>query len=121
MIPPKTSDFTVPDADINPTPEDYVDFNGDGKQDAFINFGACGTGGCMYGVFIFEYENLYSLAYYDYLNDVEFEEEDNGFMSIISYEDFDPYNPFQYKVTIYKLDEKSYQYEIGSTFIYNEE
>ena len=82
IIPPKNSDFDFPDSAAKTEPYKSEDFNADGKQDIMVYLGACGTGGCVYAIFLNEKENYYKLAFMDYLKGTEFEKENNG--SILS-------------------------------------
>jgi hypothetical protein len=72
IIPPKDSDFELPDSTVKTEPFKNGDFNADGKEDILVYMGACGTGGCMYGLFLNQYDNYYKLAYFDYLKNAEF-------------------------------------------------
>ena len=47
--------------------------------------------------------------------------DDDGVISLISYEVVDPYNPLEYKVSIFKLDQQTNTYNLGSTFMYSGE
>lgn len=66
------------------------DFNADGKEDIMVYLGACGTGGCMYPIFLNQNKNYYKLAFMDYLKEAQFEKEKNGFISVKSYVEIEP-------------------------------
>ena len=78
---------------------------------------AYGTGGCMYGLFLNQFENYYRLAFMDYLKNVEFKKGKNDLWTIESSEEIEPYNPSKLQITIFKFDKKKYQYIIDSTYI----
>lgn len=118
IVPPKSSNFILPDSAITIHPFKYGDFNADGKEDILVSLGACGTGGCVYGLFINHDENHYSLAFMDYLKNVEFEITENGFWTIFSSEEIEAYNPSKLFVSIYKFDKKTYIYVLDSTYIH---
>jgi hypothetical protein len=52
IIPPQNSSFSLPDSTVTLVVFEKLDFNADGKKDVLVNLGACGTGGCMYGLFL---------------------------------------------------------------------
>jgi len=72
IVPPKNSDFEFPDDEAKLEPYKHGDFNADGKQDILVYLGACGTGGCMYGLFLNQSDNYYKLAFMDYLKNPKF-------------------------------------------------
>jgi len=78
IIPPKNSDFEFPDDEAKLEPYKHSDFNADGKQDILVYLGACGTGGCIYGLFLNQSDNYYKLAFMDYLKNPEFITEKDG-------------------------------------------
>jgi hypothetical protein len=118
IFPPENSNFSLPDSNITIQVFKYGDFNADGKEDIIIDLGACGTGACVFGLFLKQYENHYSLALMDYLKNVEFEISENGLWSIFSSEEFEAYNPSKLFVRVYKYDKKSYLYHLDSTYIH---
>jgi hypothetical protein len=73
--------------------------------------GACGSGGCMYGLFLNQYDNYYKLAYYDYLKNVAFIVEKNGLWTIQSSEELEPNNPSKMQISNFKFDSSTSQYE----------
>ena len=109
IIPPKNSDFELPDSSAKTEPFKFGDFNADGKGDILVYLGACGTGGCMYGLFLNQYDNYYKLAYFDYLKIKEFKIEKNGLWTIESSEELEPYNPSKIQITTFKFDKSTYQ------------
>ena len=109
IIPPKNSDFELPDSSAKTEPFKFGDFNADGKGDILVYLGACGTGGCMYGLFLNQYDNYYKLAYFDYLKNAEFKIEKNGLWTIESSEELEPYNPSKIQITTFKFDKSTYQ------------
>ncbi len=118
IIPPKNSEFELPDSSIKTEPFKYGDFNADGKEDILVYLGACGTGGCMYGLFLNQYDNYYQLAYFDYLKKAEFNVEKNGLWTIQSSEELEPHNPSKIQITIFKFDKNTNQYELDTTYLY---
>jgi hypothetical protein len=118
IIPPKNSDFELPDSSAATKSFKNGDFNADEKEDILIYMGACGTGGCMYGLFLNQYDNYYKLAYFSYLKNAEFEIEKNGMWAIYSGEELEPYNPSKIQVTIFKFNKNTYQYELDTTYLY---
>lgn len=117
IIPPKNSDFELPDSPANTKPYKIGDFNADGKEDILVYLGACGTGGCMYGLFLNQYDKFYKLVFADYLNNIEFKVEENGMWAIESSEEFEPYNPSRIRITTFKFDKSKYEYKIDTTFL----
>ncbi|GAA0737748.1 hypothetical protein [Gaetbulibacter jejuensis] len=118
IIPPKNSDFELPDSTAKTEPYKNEDFNADGKNDIMVYLGACGTGGCIYGIFLNQNQNYYKLVFMDYLKGAEFEVENNGFISVKSYEEIEPYNPSKLSVTKFKFNETKYKYELDTTYVY---
>jgi hypothetical protein len=118
IISPKNSDFELPDSLAKTEPYKYGDFNADGKQDILVYLGACGTGGCMYGLFLNQHDIFYKLAFMGYLKNVEFKIENDGLWTIESSEELEPYNPSKIQITIFKFDKKTYQYELDTTYVY---
>lgn len=118
IIPPKNSKFELPDSSAKTEAFKYGDFNADGKKDILVYLGACGTGGCMYGLFLNQYKNYYKLAYLDYLKNVEFKIEKNGLWTIKSSEEIEPYNPSKIQMNTYKFDKRTYRYKLDTTYVY---
>ncbi len=118
IIPPQNSKFELPDSSAKKEPYKFGDFNADEKQDVLVYLGACGTGGCMYGLFLNQYDNYYKLAFMDYLKNAEFKIGKNGLWTIKSSEELEPYNPSKLQITVFKFDKKKYQYIIDTTYIH---
>jgi hypothetical protein len=78
IIPPKNSNFYLPDSSARIYPHCFGDFNADKKQDVLVYLGACGTSGCSYGLFLNQIDNYYKLAFNDYLKSPEFKTEKNS-------------------------------------------
>lgn len=97
------------------------DYNSDGKKDQILNMGECGTGGCMYAIFLNQKDNCYTLAYYGYINDVEFSLEKDGSYSITSYEEAEAYNPSKIYVTKYKLNPIILEYQKDTSYLHLDE
>ncbi|MFO7868141.1 MAG: hypothetical protein R6U95_02450 [Bacteroidales bacterium] len=116
ITPLTESDFWFLDSTVTRIVE-IKDFNADNKEDALIYLGACGSGGCMYGVFFKQHKNFYKLVFMDYLKTPVFNKEDNGYISLTSYEEVEPYNPSEIYVTKYVFDEKIFQYTKDTTYI----
>ncbi len=115
---PKNTDFSLPDKSAKIEPFKFADFNGDRKGDILVYLGACGTGGCMYGLFLNQYDNYYELAFMDYLKNPTFEKERNGFFAIKSFEEIEPYNPSKLNVSIFRFE--SNEYQLDTTFVYDD-
>ncbi|WP_440121722.1 hypothetical protein [Tenacibaculum sp. Ill] len=118
---PKKLDFELPDHASKIKLIKVHDFNADSKEDIMVYLGACGTGGCMYGVFLNQYKNFYRLAYIDYLNNFELKKDKNGYTVIKSYEEAEPYNPSKIYVSKFKFDKEEYQYKLDTAYIYIDE
>jgi len=118
IIPPQNSSFVLPDSTFAIELFKAGDFNADRKKDVLANLGACGTGGCVYGLFLNYDENRYTLAFYNYLKNVEFNVAKNGCWAIKSTETIEPYSPLKSNVTIYKLDLRTNQYLRDTSYIY---
>lgn len=114
---PKHSDFYLPNDDTELKPFKLADFNNDGKEDILINLGECGTGGCMFGLFLNQFDNYYTLAYSDYLKNPDFKEDKNGKIVILSSEEINPYDPSKLSISIFKFNSNSEQYEKDTTYI----
>jgi hypothetical protein len=122
IIPPKNSEFEFPDSSAKTEPYKHGDFNADGKVDILVYLGACGTGGCMYGLFLNQYDDFYKLAFMDYLKNAEFKVEKNGMWIIESSEELEPYNPSKIKISTFRFDKTTYKYKMDTTFVsYNNE
>ena len=117
IIPPQHSNFEHPDGFSNAEPHEEVDFNADGKEDILVYLGACGTGGCVYGLFLKQCENYYELAFFDYLKNAQFTREKDGFLTITSSEELEAYNPSKLEVREYKYDKYSHQYTLDTTYV----
>lgn len=120
ITPPANSDFKFPEPAFNCEPYKFADFNADSKEDVLINLGACGTGGCMYGLFLKQYDNNYKLVFIDYLKNIDFVIEKNGFWKIKSSEEVEAYNPSKLQISIFKFDKKKYEYVLDTTFVYHD-
>ncbi|MGE9312752.1 hypothetical protein ACLOAU_13970 [Niabella sp. CJ426] len=115
---PEKSNFELPDSSAKTAPFKLGDFNADNKEDILVYLGACGTGGCMYGLFLKQYGNYYQLAFFDYLKNAEFKIEKNGLWTIQSSVETEPYNPSKLQVSLFKWDKKNSHYELDSTYLY---
>ncbi|MFV0541531.1 MAG: hypothetical protein ACK5MZ_09900 [Aestuariibaculum sp.] len=120
IIPPKNSNFELLDNSTKIEPFKYGDFNADGKEDILVFLGACGTGGCIYALFLNQYDNFYTLAFMDYLKNAEFRIEKNGLWTIKSSEELEPYNPFKLQISIFKFNKEKYEYKMDTTFVYHD-
>ncbi|MBX3164145.1 MAG: hypothetical protein KF900_06655 [Bacteroidetes bacterium] len=120
IIAPETSDFKFPDTSYTPEPFKIGDFNADSKEDIMVNLGGCGTGGCVYGLFLNQYGNYYKLAFINYLKNVEFRTDKNGLWIIESSEELEPYNPSKIQVSIFKFNKNKYHYLLDTTFVYHD-
>ena len=117
IIPPKKSNFEFPDTSVTPEVFKTGDFNADGKKDILVYLGACGTGGCMYALFLRRNKQFFILAFLDYLKNPEFKIEKDGLWTIESYEELEPYNPSRIQKTVFKFDQDSYHYQVDSSFV----
>lgn len=115
---PEKSNFELPDSSAKTEPFKIGDFNADNKEDILVYLGACGTGGCMYGLFLKQYGNYYQLAFLDYLKNMEFRIEKNGLWSIQSSVEVEPYNPSKLQVSIFKWNKNKSYYDLDSTYVY---
>lgn len=120
ITPPENSDFELPDSSAKIEPFKYGDFNADGRGDILVYLAACGTGGCVYGLFLNQYERFYKLAYFDYLKNTEFKVEENGFWTIESSEELEPYNPSRIQITSFKYNKNSNQYELDTSYVHSD-
>lgn len=111
-------DFELPDSTAQLFPYKLADFNNDKKEDVLVYMGACGTGGCMYGLFLKQYADRYQLAFMDYLKNPEFEKDKNGQLLINSYEEAEAFNPSKLHVSVFKFDPKTYSYIPNTTYVY---
>ncbi|TDG36847.1 hypothetical protein EZJ43_06085 [Pedobacter changchengzhani] len=121
ITPSKKSGFKFPDKSAKTAPVKFGDFNADHKKDVLVNLGACGTGGCMYGLFLKQYNNFYKLVFMDYLKNMEFKVEKNGLWTIESSEEIEAYNPSKLRITVFKFDKKKYRYKLDRTYTYIDE
>ncbi len=119
ITPPTNNDFSLPDSSENIEPFKFADFNADNKQDVLVYLGACGTGGCMYGLFLNEYDNKYKLVFMDYLKNPQFEIAQDSLWIIKSFEEAEAYDPSKLYVTVFKLDTSKSTYLLDTTYIDN--
>lgn len=114
---PKGSDFTLPEGGDTAVISKKGDFNADGKPDIMVYLGACGTGGCMYALFLKQYARKYHLAFNDYLKNPVFKVEKEGLWTIKSYEEIEPYHPSKLNVSVYTYNRKKKTFELHSSFV----
>lgn len=114
---PAGADFIFPDSAAKKEPYKIADFNADGKKDIMVYLGACGTGGCMYGLFLNQYGNYYTLGFLEYLKGAEFETGENGYITIKSFEEVEAYNPDKLHVSVYKFNVTTSSYELDKGYI----
>lgn len=119
--PPKDVEFELPDSSANLYPNQFTDFNADQKEDVMVYMGACGSGGCVYGIFIREKADYYHLALMTYLKGPSFEKAPNGMVKILSYEEVEAYDPSKLYVTEHYLNSESLSYDKDSTYIFEQE
>lgn len=115
---PEKSNFELPDSSAKTEPFKLGDFNADTKEDILVYLGACGTGGCMYGLFLNQFGNYYQLAFLDYLKNAEFKIEKNGLWTIQSSVEIEPYNPSKLQVSLFKWNKTKSFYDLDSTYVY---
>lgn len=120
ILPPKNSTFELPDSSAQIQLVKNVDFNTDGKKDLMVNFGACGKGACMYGLFLNQYDNKYTLAFFNYLQNIDFKIEKNGMWNIESSDALEPYDPSKIQITVYKYVKNANRYLLDTTYVYSE-
>ena len=118
IIAPKNSGFELPDSSAKTEIYKFGDFNADKKEDVLVHLGACGTGGCMYGLFLKQFDNYYKLGFMDYLKNAEFKIGKNGLWTITSSEEIEAYNPSKLQITEFKFDKTKYKYEVDTTYVY---
>jgi hypothetical protein len=118
IIKPKNSSFELPDSSAKTEPYKYGDFNADNKEDVLVYLGACGTGACMYGLFLKQYDHYYKLAFLNYLKNTKFRVEKNGLWTIETSEEIEPYNTSKLQMSIFKFDKNKYQYQLDTTYVY---
>lgn len=99
----------------------FADFNSDKRKDILVNVGACGTGGCMYALFINIDRNYYKLAFMDYLKNPEFGFDKSGFLMIKSSESIMPYDPSKVQVTIFRYNPKLQSYDLSEIFVFQDD
>jgi hypothetical protein len=107
-------DFSLPEGGDRPLSSYnvmYEDLNADNKVDMIINLGACGTGGCMYGIFLNYHNNQYTLAFMDYLAYFSLIKEKNGLISITNREQNHQSESLEFFVTRFLFDQSSGQYK----------
>lgn len=120
IIPPENTDFSFPVYNPELIIAKVADFNADGKKDILVKLGGCGTGGCLYALFIKKNKNLHQLAFNDYLKNHEIELADNGCLIITSSEEIEPYNPSKLSVSIFKYNHATQYYDLVETFIFHD-
>lgn len=127
IFPPKISKNVVPSEYPN---QEWVhssefeadrDFNGDQKTDVIVCFGGCGSGGCMYGVFIKQFGSYYRLAFFDYLKNKEYEIEKNGCLKIVSSEELNPYDPSQLQISSFRYDKRQHAYQLDTSYVFTDQ
>lgn len=128
IFPPKISKNVVP-AEYPNQDQEWVridefeadrDFNGDQKTDVIVCFGGCGSGGCMYGVFIKQFGSYYRLAFFDYLKNKEYEIEKNGCLKIVSSEELNPYDPSQLQISSFWYDKRKHAYQLDTSYVFTD-
>ena len=92
------------------------DMNSDGKLDLLVDLGACGTGGCLYGVFLKVQEHNFKLAFFDYLKNPEFKKDRKGNYFLQSSEEFG-YHSAKVQYSNFKLDKSTSFFKLDSSFI----
>jgi len=117
ITPPTNVDFSLPDSSESIEPFKFADFNADDKQDVLVYLGACGTGGCMYVLFLNEYDNKYKMAFMDYLKNPQYEIDKDSLWIIKSIEEAEAYDPSKLYVTVFKLDTSKSTYLLDTTYI----
>ena len=129
IFPPKISKNVVP-AEYPNQDQEWIridefeadrDFNGDQKNDVIVCFGGCGSGGCLYGVFIKEYGSYYRLAFFDYLKNKEYEIEKNGCLKIVSSEELNAYDPSQLQISNFKYDKRKHAYQLDTSYVFSDQ
>jgi hypothetical protein len=129
IFPPKISKNVVP-AEYPNQDQEWIriyefeanrDFNGDQKNDVIVCFGGCGSGGCLYGVFIKQYGSYYRLAFFDYLKNKEYEIEKNGCLKIVSSEELNPYDPSQLQISSFQYDKRKHAYQLDTSYVFSDQ
>jgi hypothetical protein len=117
-VAPNHANFELPDSSEKIEPYKIGDFNSDNKEDILVYLGACGTGGCMYALFLNQFDQFYSLAFMDYLKNATCKIENNGLWTIESSEEIEPYNPSKLKISVFKFDKNIHQYKLDTSYVY---
>lgn len=74
----------------------------------------------MYGLFLNQYDNKYTLAFFNYLKNIEFKIEKNGMWNIESSDVLEPYDPSKIQFTMYTYDKNANRYLLDTTYVYSE-
>lgn len=56
----------------------------------------------------------------EYLKNIDFVKEKNGFWKIKSSEELEAYNPSKLQISIFKFDKNKYEYVLDTTFVYHD-
>lgn len=96
------------------------DVTNDQKADLLIDLGACGTGGCLYGLFVKVAEHRFKLAFFDYLKNPAFVKNIEGDLVLQSSEETEAGNPYRVHYTEYRFEKKSATFKLDTTYIFEE-
>ena len=96
------------------------DVTNDHKADLLIDLGACGTGGCMYGLFVKVAEHRFKLAFFDYLKNPAFIKNKKGELVLQSSEETEAGNPYRVHFTEYRFEKKTATFKLDTTYIFEE-
>ena len=96
------------------------DVTNDQKADLLIELGACGTGGCLYGLFVKVAEHRFKLAFFDYLKNPAFVKNKKGELVLQSSEETEAGNPYRVHFTEYRFEKKTATFKLDTTYIFEE-
>jgi hypothetical protein len=96
------------------------DVTNDQKADLLIKLGACGTGGCMYGLFVKVAEHRFKLAFFDYLKNPALVKNKKGELVLQSSEETEPGNPYRVHFTEYCFEKNTATFKLDTTYIFEE-
>lgn len=116
IFPLNHTEFELPDSSWEISVFQIMDFNADQKSDLMLNMGACGTGGCIYNIFLQAEENTYCLALSSYLKNTEFIEVEDASINILSSETVRPYDPSEIQYYLYRFIPSEQEYNLDTTY-----
>lgn len=82
--------------------------------------GACGSGGCLYGIFTKQIDHNYHLAFNDYLKNKEIKTKADGTYAFYSYEEITAYDTSKIQVSVYEIKKAMSHYTLDTTYVHHE-